>query len=1028
MAAATSPALPAFSYAQAAKGRAPATSVAQSQAESSQNTPDLPSNERRVSTERKASAPNSELLDSLHTTVSVDKHDEVSDHLESKAVRDDVESASTTKSTSDNNSSSNTKQSSLSHSDSKQISESTSSSLVASVATLPREDEDSSTPNGSSEAWDKQSEISATAEKSGQTGESGKERGVDEDWVNVPAPRAEKELKAAPIPAVNIWEQRKEAQKAKANIVSRSTAPLAAPVKSKPQTQPVRNMEGQIYDDETKRKPAGKPVEKGDGSLKKKHAEDTKTRDDGKCSSVRSKSLLLTCFIGKRLSRQGRANEAGKDITETSTAPPPVGDSAFWPTPEIANHEDRKKFQAQDKADKGDLKSPGMKPNQKWVPVPYVPTAKFNTPLPPTISRRGGRPARGSREAGNRGGHMPHGSITDKPDKLRTMGPPPVAKQASEQQRGRDQETSTSNRATSAPSQGRRAASVGPALNDQQRSNQTAIYDRGLFESNGHGSSEAQDTPVSSTSLGNGEGASSSKSRADSRSYSRHSSLSQRTGTHENVRHVSGESHAHPRSHAGTERRNTYGDLERHSEAPGRRDRGESNKDTHKLRDFDFKADSWRDRDFAGEKSEPRNGRGRGGYRGRGNNSTYVPPQSNQTHAFTAPLPQQPFSANKPHAYGERHRQSSAPYSGMPPPTNHRGASRSQSIPNHGIYPGAPGNFGSPLSPIQTDVHGLYGGFSTMYPGVMSAMPYNAALEPMALISMVAAQLEYYFSIENLCKDMYLRSHMDSQGWVPLTVVAGFNRIKSLTEDMNLIRYVCQTSRTIEFRPGDDGTDRVRKVDKWDQWILDFDQRQAHAQNDGPPPLQGNHSPQRINPIFPSMSQMTSPTWAPGSFYNGYAEAPSFNPAGPLSETQNTSPPVSGNLPDIPPSEEFSLSNGRAEVSPDKPADVPCPSSPSLIQNTVTNGSSPANDSVAAVSAHTPTSPQEIGVENAFSNERMNELHVCVRHPTDHFQPPFVTSAARTFSHGSIDDQLPVNAQTANSMPSLRGGGGSPEM
>lgn len=295
MAAATSPALPAFSYAQAAKGRAPAPSIAQPQAESSRNTPELQSNERRVSTEWKASTPSSERLDLLHTTESVDKHDGASDEMVSKTARDDVENASTTKSIPDNDSSANTKQPSLSQADSKQISESTSPSLVASVATLPREDEDSATPNGSSESWDKQSESSAVVEKSLRTGESGKDKLGEDDWINVPTPSAEKELKAAPVPIVNIWQQRKEAQeaKAKANVALRSPAPSSAPIRTKSQTQPVRNMESQAQDDETKRKPSGKLAEKGDGSLKKKHADDTKAREDGKCWSMRSKWPLL---------------------------------------------------------------------------------------------------------------------------------------------------------------------------------------------------------------------------------------------------------------------------------------------------------------------------------------------------------------------------------------------------------------------------------------------------------------------------------------------------------------------------------------------------------------------------------------------------------------------------------------------------------------------------------------------------------------------------------------------------------------
>lgn len=713
-------------------------------------------------------------------------------------------------------------------------------------------------------------------------------------------------------------------------------------------------------------------------------------------------------------------------MAEPSATLPPVGDAASWPTPEIANHDDRKKPQSQDRGDKGDSKSPGMKPNQKWVPVPYVPSAKFNTPLPPTLSRRGGRPSRGSRESGRGGGHVPHGSISEKTEKMRSMGPPPIPKQASEQQRGRDQEPSTGSRATSAPTHGRRAASVGPSLNDQRRSTQTAMNDRNSFESRKQSSSEAQDTSFSPTS-GNVESATSTKSRADSRPFSRQSSSIQRTGTYDGLRQVSVESHAHPRNHTGSERRSTYGDVERQSEVSGRRERGDPNKDASKTRDFDFKTDSWRDSDFASEKPGPRNGRGRGGYRGRGN-PAYAAAQSNQAHAFTAPLPQQPFSAPKLHTYGERHRQSSTPYSGMPPPTNHRGGSRSHSIPTHGPYAGLHSSFGSPLPPIQTDLHGMYGGYTTMYPGIMTAMPYNGALEPMALISMVSAQLEYYFSIENLCKDMYLRSHMDSQGWVPLNVVAGFNRIKSLTEDMNLIRHVCQISRPIEFRPSDDGSDRVRKVEKWDQWILDMDQRQVHAQNDGPPPQQACQSPPPINSIFPSMSQMTSPTWMAGPFHSGYAEGSGFGTTGAVIEDRNTAPTVSGNLPDIPYGEEFSLNNGQNDLPPGLAADVQSPSNSAPPAQVVSmGGSSPANKSAAAVSAQQPVSPQDVGVENNFSNERMNELHVCVRHPTYQYQPPFTTTPARTFSNGSIDGQLPGSAQIATPMPSLRGGGGSPD-
>lgn len=46
---------------------------------------------------------------------------------------------------------------------------------------------------------------------------------------------------------------------------------------------------------------------------------------------------------------------------------------------------------------------------------------------------------------------------------------------------------------------------------------------------------------------------------------------------------------------------------------------------------------------------------------------------------------------------------------------------------------------------------------------------------------------EFYFSVENLVKDMYLRSQMDAEGWVPLAEVANFNRMKQLSGDLRLV-------------------------------------------------------------------------------------------------------------------------------------------------------------------------------------------------------------------------------------------------
>jgi len=46
------------------------------------------------------------------------------------------------------------------------------------------------------------------------------------------------------------------------------------------------------------------------------------------------------------------------------------------------------------------------------------------------------------------------------------------------------------------------------------------------------------------------------------------------------------------------------------------------------------------------------------------------------------------------------------------------------------------------------------------------------------------AQVEYYFSQDNLCKDTYLRGHFDDDGWVALSLILSFSRMSGCTADM----------------------------------------------------------------------------------------------------------------------------------------------------------------------------------------------------------------------------------------------------
>ncbi|KAF6174326.1 hypothetical protein GIB67_040819 [Kingdonia uniflora] len=93
-------------------------------------------------------------------------------------------------------------------------------------------------------------------------------------------------------------------------------------------------------------------------------------------------------------------------------------------------------------------------------------------------------------------------------------------------------------------------------------------------------------------------------------------------------------------------------------------------------------------------------------------------------------------------------------------------------------------------------------------------VPAPLLLHPQ-LRPMIARQVDYYFSNENLCRDVYLREHMDEKGWVPISVIANFNRVKQLTNDIQLILDVVRASTVVELQG-----DKLRRRTDWKTWVL----------------------------------------------------------------------------------------------------------------------------------------------------------------------------------------------------------------
>lgn len=83
------------------------------------------------------------------------------------------------------------------------------------------------------------------------------------------------------------------------------------------------------------------------------------------------------------------------------------------------------------------------------------------------------------------------------------------------------------------------------------------------------------------------------------------------------------------------------------------------------------------------------------------------------------------------------------------------------------------------------------------------------------LPSKIVNQIDYYFSNENLIKDIYLRQKMDDQGWVPIKLIAGFNKVLKLTDNIQLILDSVRMSAIVEVQG-----DKVRRRNDWLRWLV----------------------------------------------------------------------------------------------------------------------------------------------------------------------------------------------------------------
>ena len=226
---------------------------------------------------------------------------------------------------------------------------------------------------------------------------------------------------------------------------------------------------------------------------------------------------------------------------------------------------------------------------------------------------------------------------------------------------------------------------------------------------------------------------------------------------------------------------------------------------------------------------------------------------------------------------------------------------------------------------------------------------------------------------------------MDSQGFVFLSVLAKFNRIKQLTTNYATVQQVCVNSPNIEYYdPRVDGIDRVRKRDGWQQWVLKTEERDPSAQNDGPPPRHQYPSMNDAHLVFDDTSATSPRSGAAANpvenlqFQSLDSVAPSYGQIGPTG-----------------------VSNG-AESSTNQ---APLSAAVSEFSPSVRSFNS---------RSFSQTDVQAPGI-SVFTDEQVDNLNIVVRKPvnaTTPTRPHFYSSSSRTFSNGSIDGRS-INEELA---------------
>jgi hypothetical protein len=81
-------------------------------------------------------------------------------------------------------------------------------------------------------------------------------------------------------------------------------------------------------------------------------------------------------------------------------------------------------------------------------------------------------------------------------------------------------------------------------------------------------------------------------------------------------------------------------------------------------------------------------------------------------------------------------------------------------------------------------------------------------------------QIEYYFTTENLLRDMFLRAQFDEAGFVPISLLANFRAVYNVHQDYDSLVTSLSSSTVLEV---DTKYELVRLRDGWKHWLVPND-------------------------------------------------------------------------------------------------------------------------------------------------------------------------------------------------------------